>query len=308
MTETLSPAPLWFRAARAAIRRLPAGRFRAFSLLARLRPAPFADRLDGAGGLLYRCDLRHLIAREMCVTGGYAPAEAALVRASLALGGTFVDVGANIGYFALLGASLVGESGRVVALDPDPRMAAAARENVALNRLRNVSVVQVAAADAEGEATLRGFAEDGGNWGVSTLSDGAAADGRPSFTVRCAPLDAVLDAEGMGAVDLVKIDVEGAELRVLRGMRTGLRAGRYRRVLVELHPWEWADFAGELAALDAEMRGYGYRGWLLEQTAEDARRAHYGASAPIALRSLDTTQVAGDWPHLLWTLPGSEPA
>ena len=306
MADALAGPPLWFRAARAAIRRLPAGRFRVFNRLARHVPLPpFADRLND-GGLLYRCDLRHLIAREICLTGRYAPTEGTLVRASLPPGGTFVDVGANIGYFALVGAALVGESGRVVALEPDPRMAAELRQNLALNGLGRVAVLEVAAADAEGEATLKGYAEEGGNWGVSTLSPAASPLGRPAFSVRCAPLDRVLDEAGVGAVDLVKVDVEGAEARVLRGMRDGLRTGRYRRVLVELHPWEFDDFAAELQAMDDEMVRAGYRGWLVDESMEDERRGYYGAVPRPRLRPLVPREVVGRWPHVVWTLPGSE--
>jgi FkbM family methyltransferase len=306
MTETLPPAPAWFRAARAVIRRLPAGRFRAFNLLARASLPPFADRLGAdVGGMAYRCDLRDLVAREMCLTGGYAPLEAALVRAALPAGGTFVDVGANIGYFTLFGAARVGAAGCVVALEPHPQLAGVLRENVAMNGLANVQVLEVAAADAAGTAVLAGFSEDGGNWGVSTIAHASAA-GAPSFPVRLDTLDALLDAAGVQAVDLVKVDVEGAEPRVLAGMRTGIRGGRYRRVLVELHPWEYADFAAQFAEMAEEMRAAGYRGWLVNESVEAARRAYYGAPAAPSLRPLDAASVTGTWPHVLWTLPGRE--
>ena len=306
MSDALSAAPAWFRAARAVVRRLPAGRFRAFNLLARAPLPPFGDRLGPqAGRLAYRCDLRDLIAREMCLTGGYAPLETALVRASLPAGGTFVDVGANIGYFTLLGASRVGPAGRVVALEPHPHVARVLRQNVEMNGLSHVRVVQAAAADARGTAVLAGFAEDGGNWGVSSLAHAAAA-GAPAFDVRCAPLDEVLDEAGVATADLVKMDVEGAEHRVLRGMRGGLRARRYGRVLVEMHPWEYGDFAAELGEMAEEMRGAGYTGWLVEESAEAARRAYYGARAAPSLRPLDPRAVTGTWPHVLWTLPGRE--
>ncbi|WP_420128899.1 FkbM family methyltransferase [Longimicrobium sp.] len=306
MSEILRPPPAWFRAARAVIRRLPAGRFRAFETLARVPLAPFVDRLGGqAGGMAYRCDLRDLVAREMCLTGGYAPLEAALVRRALPAGGTFVDVGANLGYFTLFGAARVGSAGRVVALEPHPRIAAVLRANVAMNALANVQVREVAASDAAGTATLSGFSEDGGNWGVSSITRASSATG-PSFQVPCAPLDQVLDGVGIDAMDLVKVDVEGAEGRVLRGMRDGLHAGRYRRVMVELHPWEHADFAREFAAMSDAMRAAGYRGWLVEESAEAARRAYYGAAAAPSLRPLDDAVLAGTWPHVLWTLPGME--
>lgn len=94
MADALRPPPAWFRAARALVRRLPAGRFRAFERLSRISLAPFEDRLHAEiGGARYGCDLRNVIAREACLTGRTAPAETAAVRASLPPGGMFVDVG-----------------------------------------------------------------------------------------------------------------------------------------------------------------------------------------------------------------------
>lgn len=304
---SLPSPPSWFLLARAAVRRLPAGRFRAFDLLARRVRGPFLDRADrSVGGWRYRCDLRHEIARELCLTGRYAPMETALVQGMLAPGATFVDVGGNIGYFALAGADWVGAAGTVVTLEPDPRMAAALRENLAMNPVRNVVVRELAASDQAGMAELTGFDEAGGNWGVSRLNGGDGAGGH-SFTVRCERLDAILDEAGVGSVDLVKIDVEGAELMVLAGMRDGLASRRYRRILVELHPWTFADFHGSLAAAAAEMGAAGYHGCLVEDSADELRRAYYGRGAPPRLRPLEPAQVTGAWPHVLWTLPDYPP-
>lgn len=306
--STIAAAPLWFRAARAVVRRLPAGRFRAFDRLVRRPLPPFEDRLGPeAGGYRYRCDLRHLIARETCLTGRYAPMEGALVRASLAPGDTFVDVGANFGYFTLLAAAVVGPAGVVVALEPDPRMAEELRGNVERNGLERVRVLPVAASDREGRATLAGFAEGDRNWGVSSLLDGGEAGAAPRFEVPCAPLDALLDDVGIDGVALVKVDVEGAEWTVLRGMREGLRRRRYRRVMVELHPWLHTDGGAELREMMEMMDEAGYRGWLLDDDAGRSRRAFYGASPVPVLAPLDRMPSAG-WPHLLWTRPGAEPA
>ncbi|MBB4638992.1 FkbM family methyltransferase [Longimicrobium terrae] len=300
--DALAPAPLWFRAARALIRQLPAGRFRAFNRLAGTGLPPFVDYLGpDAGGLAYRCDLRNLIARELCITGRYAPVETAMVRRLLPRGGVFVDVGANLGYFVLVGAAAVGAGGRVIALEPDPRMAAELEENVRRNALAQVAVVRAAASDHAGTATLSGYAEDGGNFGTSTLlGDG----GGVTFDVPCAPLDDVLDERGVSAVDLVKVDVEGAEPWVLRGMRRGLAAGRYRSVLVELHPWTWTDRDATVREMVGLMRECGYTARMSESAPSATRRALYGGAGEAVSVPFDETTPLGDWPHVLWTRGG----
>jgi FkbM family methyltransferase len=303
VSAPLAPAPLWFRLGRAAVRRLPAGRFRAFDLLARGIRSPFEDRLGPeAGGARFRCDLRHLVAREACLTGRHAPDETALVRQALGAGDVFVDVGANFGYFTLLAASVVGGAGTVVALEPDPRMAAELRENVRTNGLENVRVLEVAAAAAEGRARLSGYEEAGGNWGTSSLVGGGSNEA-PSYDVRCAPLDALLDAAGVDGVALVKVDVEGAEGEVLRGMHDGLARGRYARVLVELHPWLHEDAAAEHAGMWALFTAAGYRAWKVDEDPVRLRRGYYGASGLAPLRPGDGAEGRA-WHHVLWVRGG----
>jgi FkbM family methyltransferase len=307
MSDALRPPPPWFRAARAVVRRLPAGRFRAFERLSRAGLPPFEDRLaDDVGGWRYGCDLRNVIAREACLTGRTAPAETAAVRASLSPGGTFVDVGANWGYFTLVAAHAVGDAGRVVALEPDPRVHAELRANVQRNGIRNVSVLAVAASDRAGQATLSGYAEADRNRGVSSLVAAPAGDA-PSFTVRTAPLDDLLDEQGIEFADLVKIDVEGAEELVVRGMARGLESGRYRRILVELHPGQHPDPARLGATMYEAMNGAGYRGGWIDTGPQAEREALYGraASRP-RLRPVRGDEPLGAWPHQLWTLPGME--
>jgi hypothetical protein len=170
-----------------------------------------------------------------------------------------------------------------------------------------VEVLQVAAAEREGTATLAGFVEAGGNWGVSSLV-ASADDGVPSYSVRCAPLDALLDAAGVDGVELVKVDVEGAEGRVLAGMREGVRRRRYARVMVELHPWLHDDPAAAVAEMHGAMEEAGYRGWLVEDDPAAVRRAYYGAAGRPALRPLEGSPPLRGWPHLLWARPGAEPA
>jgi hypothetical protein len=99
MAERVRPhPPFWVMAAAQLIRALPAGRYRAMNLVARRRTGAFWGRMPAdAGGLLFRCDLRDLMMREVCFTGRYEPQETALLKALLGPGLTFVDVGANWG-------------------------------------------------------------------------------------------------------------------------------------------------------------------------------------------------------------------
>lgn len=302
MADALAPAPAWFRAARAVVRRLPAGRFWAFDRLSRAHLPAFEDRLSAeVGGWRYGCDLRNVIAREACLTRRSAPAETAAVLAALPRGGTFVDVGANWGYFTLVAAHAVGPWGRVVALEPDPRMAAELRGNVARNGIGHATVLELAAAEGAGEAVLSGYAEGDRNRGVSSLVAPPAGAAR-SFAVRTAALDAVMDELGVDRADLVKVDVEGAEELVLRGMAGGLAAGRYRRVLVELHPTQHPDPARLGTTVYETMRAAGYTGEWLETGGAAERASLYGRAAAVPdRRPVRGGEPLGAWPHQLWT-------
>ena len=301
----MADAPLHLRALAWAVRHLPAGRWQVLNRAPR-GGGPFDARLpDDAGGYRYRCDPRDMIAREVFFTGGYGPQETAILRAVLHPGAAFVDVGANWGYFTLLAAHLVGREGCVVAVEPDPRLFATLAANVAANGLARVHAVQAAAAERDGALTLAGHAEDAGNWGVSSLV--AAREG-PRFAVRGRPLDEVLDELGVDRVELVKMDIEGAEDAALRGMAAGLARGRYRRVLLELHPSLHPHGAALLNDVAGLFRAAGYRGWSVDSSPEATRRTAY-ARRPDARALLGPLERGADdaWPHQLWAAPGEEP-
>src|SRR5579862_7639716 len=129
------PAPKWVRLAAKIIRRLPAGRYRLIHGICRRPPDEFLMSMPAElGGYQFTCNLRDTISREVCFTGYYEPQETAIVRSILRPGMNFVDVGANWGYFTLLSASLVGANGRVLSLEPDPRLFLMLSENVRRSR------------------------------------------------------------------------------------------------------------------------------------------------------------------------------
>jgi FkbM family methyltransferase len=135
-----------------------------------------------------------------------------------------VDVGANEGLFTLLAARRVGPEGRVFALEPSSRELSHLRANLELNRLTNVEVAQLALYAHAGETQLT-IAQTG-HEGHNTV---AAEIGNPTVAVagvervRLETLDRFVEEQGLERLDLIKIDAEGSEARILEGGLTTLR-------------------------------------------------------------------------------------
>ncbi len=158
------------------------------------------------------------------------PLQGALAR-ELRPGATFFDIGANVGYVTLIAARLVGPSGRVVAFEPVPENVAAIRENLALNGIDWVEVHETAVARERGQAAL--IVSD-----VSAFSRLASVNvptgARETIDVQVLSVDEFMAAPGAPVPDVIKIDVEGAELEVLEGMRETI-AAHWPVILCEVH-------------------------------------------------------------------------
>lgn len=168
------------------------------------------------------------------------PVQEAL-RDLLSPGDTFFDVGSNIGFFALIGARQVGPAGRVHAFEPVPEIAACARRNAERNDFDTITVHTLAVADVpSGHAELF-LAVNPGGATLSTTDVPNDLSGR--LPVPATTLDQLVTDGDCPVPDVVKIDVEGAEMRVLDGMAR-LLAGRRPAVVCELD----APDAGALTA------------------------------------------------------------
>jgi FkbM family methyltransferase len=337
--------PWWIAAGRRLIQSLPAGRFRAARLLARTRPAPFAARMPAEyGGALFWCDLSDAIARDACLIGAYEPPVTQIFTRLLRPGATVVDLGANWGYFTLMAAQLAGPGGRVLALEPDPRMFDLLERNVRLNGLTTVDAFPLAAGAGRATRTLAGYAEGTGNRGTSRIVEAedsglgarkpvvlrgneqlgfvsVASEGdrfpeprvpspEPRFTVDTVPMDSFLDRHGLGSVDLIKIDVEGFEDAVLEGMAAGLARRRYRHLLIELHPALLAERSVPADRCCARLRAAGYSGWAVDHSPSAIRRAARCRRLPLAalITPARTVEPTDPWPHMLWTLEDLGPS
>lgn len=154
-----------------------------------------------------------------CIRRGepYEPGEQLFLRRFLEPGMTVVDVGAHQGFYTLLASKLVGHGGRVLAIEPSPREFRRLRWHLAVNRCRNVQVRHVAIAGHEGEATL--FVCLGRETGCNSLRPPAAEDPIETVRVPVVTLDSCAEQAGIRRVDLIKMDVEGAELAALSGSK-----------------------------------------------------------------------------------------
>ena len=145
----------------------------------------------------------------------FEPAVRAAIVSRCKHGMTVVDVGANIGYYTLQMASLVGPRGRVLAVEPNPTMVRDLESNLAFNRITNVTVAQVALCDEDGTADFC-FPETGRE-AHGSLRPNASFRTASRSPVRTEKLGTCLERLAFSTVDLIKIDAEGAELSVLKG-------------------------------------------------------------------------------------------
>jgi FkbM family methyltransferase len=192
--------------------------------------APFPLQVHPAG---------ELVSDHLVTHGVWEPFESSLLPQLLRPGGCMLDVGANLGYFSVLGAQLVGGSGRVVAVEPDS-------ENFALLRANTAGLTPV---------ELQGLAL-GAVPGHVTMSANPANKG-DLYPLREADSTVPMlrgDELGLDRVDLLKIDVQGAELAVLQGLReTMARSRPGLAVMIEAWPYGLARFGDSAAALLDEL-------------------------------------------------------
>lgn len=166
---------------------------------------------------------RDIIGRYIFYFGIWEPNLTHWIRSRLRPGDTFIDVGANVGYYSLLASQLVGDSGRVVAIEALPAIFATLRRNLAENNLSNIRAVNRAVWDRH--QTIAVYTNSDDLPGQTTVSPIWAEKYhlQQSGEVAASPLSDILQPAEIKAARLIKIDVEGAEWQVICGMKSILR-------------------------------------------------------------------------------------
>ena len=229
--------------------RLKRGAFRPMlsRLVNLLRSGPLDVQYQGASFRFYH--QASATERGALFNPDYNLEELDFLRAHTPAGGVFVDVGANVGTYALVLARHVGPNGKVIAIEPHPVTHARLTFNRAASGATQATLVAAAAGPADGELLIE---TDGDNLGASHIVTGQPAG--HALKVPALRLQRILDEAGVSQVDALKIDVEGFEDRVLTGFFKQAPASLWPRAVVieHLSRDEW------LEDCIADMRARGY--------------------------------------------------
>ncbi|MCW9059561.1 MAG: FkbM family methyltransferase [Gammaproteobacteria bacterium] len=207
-------------------------------------------------GLHYRLHMRDNVSERkyLFMPQFFDVYERRLLRESLRPGDVFVDIGANAGIYSLAAAAAVGSTGRVLAVEPNPRMVERLTLNLSLNGFLDRAILeQAAVSDRPGQFELT--LDDTNLGGASLLNRGSGA----SLKVRCELLTDLLARHDITRIDALKIDIEGAEDRALAPFfATAPEALHPRIIIIENSTQDWQQ------DLPAIFIAAGYR--LLRQT------------------------------------------
>ncbi len=202
-------------------------------------------------------DASNLYSQTFILRTPYEPPTTQFVLEHLRPGDRFVDIGAYQGYFSVLAASVVGEDGKVIAFEANPEPCQYLEQSIVRNGFADRISVVNAALSSEGEGAKEFYLSSRPrNAGMSSFSptfagyrDEQAVDAAKSIKVRCLAFDDWLAENPLGAIRIVKIDVEGWDLEVLKGMQSTLEKTPPAYLVVETEPG---------SEVESFLRGYGY--------------------------------------------------
>jgi FkbM family methyltransferase len=245
---------------------------------ARFVPVTEKDALAQVGEVLLLVPepLERTVAKRLVTTGVTEPAFTRLAQRVVRDGSVVADVGASIGYFTCLFAHWTGRRGKVIAFEPWPVSLRYLHANIAGNAFRNVVVDTTALFDTSGP----GY--------VSTpsyrVTPGHTED-LQAITVDLRRFDEIPAVRSLDRLDAIKIDIEGAELRALEGMRASI--ARWQPVLlVEVHPQFLPIYGNSLEQLHEFLKSIGYDSAVVEKGASMDSGHHLVAATALKLETL----------------------
>jgi FkbM family methyltransferase len=177
-----------------------------------------------AGGLSLHVRLSESPGAQVFALGATEHCGLRVFEALLGPGATVLDVGSNMGEYSLVAARAVGPRGLVIAFEPWPSTFALLERSAAYNALANIVCVPVAVSDVVGTVPFQ--LPDCANTALASISVGTTQATGSTLAVPCTTVDSVVSERAVGSIDVIKIDVEGFEDRVLRGASDTLQRDR----------------------------------------------------------------------------------
>jgi FkbM family methyltransferase len=233
-----------------------------------MKLAPKGTMQIQVGGVKMLVDTDDLFVSSLLVRDAtYEDFETNVLQRILTPGMTFVDIGAQIGYYSLISRSLVGETGRVYAFEPNASNFNLLSKNIKLNEFRNVLPVRMAVSNHVGSATLY---VDSFNKGKHSLAERnvTAIDALGGIQkVETTSLDNYLIARGITRIDVLKIDAEGAEGLVIDGARTLLGADDVT-IFMEFWPFGERNIGLDPTVTLKQLAEFGYSCWRIDNNRE----------------------------------------
>jgi FkbM family methyltransferase len=189
------------------------------------------------------------VSRELALMGIREALFTKTLQGALREGDCVVDIGANIGYYALMAARLVGPRGKVYAIEPVPHNMGLLEDSIRLNKYGNIETFPLAMGESDGIAKL--YLSDHPNW--SSFYRPRRVTGQIDIQINS--VDSFL--QGRRPPDVIRMDVEGYEYEILMGMSELLASGRPLRLFIEFHP----DIMGRsrAQAFLATLQEHGFR-------------------------------------------------
>jgi FkbM family methyltransferase len=226
-----------------------------------LRTRFYPRALIAAEHFRLRIDLRdHVIAQSLYRLRTWEPELLALFRGLDLSGGVCVDVGANLGWHTLALSACVGPAGRVFAFEPSPREYRLLLENLRLNNITNVVAERSALGERKETRWLR---LNPRNWGDNRIVPERRA-GEQDVSVPVHVGDEVLAALPAGAIKLVKVDAQGYDHFVVKGLHETLRRNPDAVLAVEVEPAMLHQAGTSAGAFVAYLLEQGFSGWDLQ--------------------------------------------
>jgi FkbM family methyltransferase len=255
----LGSTRFWRGFVHAYVRQFPVarGKRRLMEALSSLYAGSEQQTCELPGGAKMLADLGEHVQRWIYFFGVYEEETVSWFRRTIRPGMTFLDIGAHVGQYTLIAASDVGPDGHVHSFEPNAKSFRRLGANIALNGFTQVQAHPIALSDQPGQATLYVPTHD--NMGEASLQ--ACAPGMQEATVRCATLDEWARTADLGPrkrIDLMKIDVQGFEGKVIRGATEVLE--RDRPTIVCEFEERWLNGAGTSSVqLKHDLHALGYR-------------------------------------------------